>query len=61
MLERNLMRLFDNFHHPDRLHEGRGAAATEAARPAPWYGNALQVYTAVAATAIVGMLWTRSK
>lgn len=61
MLERNLMRLFDNFHHPDRRHEERGAPAAEAPSPTPWYGNAVQLYTAVAATAILGMLLTRSK
>jgi len=59
MLERNLMRLFYNFHHPDRRFEERKKTVTlDAQRPAPWYGNALQVYTAVAATAIIAMLLT---
>ena len=61
MLERNLMRLFNNFHHPDVQFEDRNKAALEVQRPAPWYGNALQVYTAVAATAILGMMLSRSK
>ncbi|KAL7530577.1 hypothetical protein ACHAXR_003573 [Thalassiosira sp. AJA248-18] len=61
MLERNLMRLFYNFHHPDRQLEDRYKTALEAQRPAPWYGNTLQLYTALAATAILGMMLTRSK
>lgn len=61
MLERNLMRLFYNFHHPDRQYEDRYKAAFEAQRPAPWYGNLVQVYTALAATAILGMLVSKSK
>ena len=60
MLERNLMRLFYNFHHPDRQFEERKKPVTPGVeRPAPWYGNALQVYTAVAATAIIAMLLTK--
>ena len=61
MLERNLMRLFYNFHHPDRAYEDKYKAALEAQRPAPWYGNALQLYTALAATAILGVMLSRSK
>jgi hypothetical protein len=62
MLERNLMRLFYNFHHPDRQFEDRSkvAAALEL-QPTPWYGNVVQFYTALAATAILGMMLTRSK
>lgn len=55
------MRLFYNFHHPDRQYEDRNKAALEARRPAPWYGNAVQVYTAVLATAILGMVLTKTK
>lgn len=61
MLERNLMRLFYNFHHPDRQYEDRYKAAYLAGQPTPWYGNLVQVYTALAATAIVGMLLAKSK
>ncbi len=62
MLERNLMRLFYNFHHPDRQYEDRyKAALEEVQKPAPWYGNPVQVYTALAATAILAMMLTRSK
>ena len=61
MLERNLMRLFYNFHHPDRRYgDGDGSgAAPEARRPAPWYGNSVQIYTAFVATAVLGMMWTQ--
>mmetsp|Transcript_24416 Transcript_24416/g.43737 ORF Transcript_24416/g.43737 Transcript_24416/m.43737 type:complete len:368 (-) Transcript_24416:290-1393(-) len=61
MLERNLMRLFYNFHHPDVQHEDRSKAALEEQHPVPWYGSALQIYTALAATAILGMMLTKSK
>lgn len=61
MLERNLMRLFYNFHHPDRQYEDKNKASLEAQRSAPWYGNAVQIYTAVAATALLGMILSRSK
>lgn len=61
MLERNLMRLFYNFHHPDRAFEDKYKSAFEAQRPAPWYGNLVQVYTALAATAILAMLVSKSK
>jgi len=56
------MRLFYNFHHPDRQYEDRyKAALEEVQKPAPWYGNPVQVYTAFAATAILAMMLTRSK
>ena len=61
MLERNLMRLFYNFHHPDRQYEDRYKAAYLAQQSTPWYGNLVQVYTALAATAIMGMLLAKSK
>jgi hypothetical protein len=60
MLERNLMRLFYNFHHPDRQFESR-LQMVEGQVPTPWYGNVLQLYTALAATAILGMMLTRAK
>ena len=62
MLERNLMRLFYNFHHPDRQFEDRSkVAAARDLQPAPWYGSVVQLYTALAATAILGIMLTRSK
>ena len=59
MLERNLMRLFYNFHHPDRQYEDRYKRAIEAQRPAPWWGTPVQLYTALAATAILGVMLSR--
>lgn len=47
MLERNLMRLFENFHHPLRVLEYRKE------EPAPKYGTALQWYTAATVTALL--------
>lgn len=61
MLERNLMRLFYNYHHPDRQYEDRYKAAFEARHIVPWYGNPVQIYTAFAATAILAMLIAKSK
>ena len=62
MLERNLMRLFYNFHHPERQLEERKKRESDAAmRQSPWYGNALQVYTAIAATAILAMSLAKRK
>jgi hypothetical protein len=55
------MRLFYNFHHPDRQYEDRYKAAFEAQKPTPWYGNLVQMYTALAATAILAMLLAKSK
>lgn len=45
MLERNLVRLFDQFHHPK-------LPSTVDVSP-PWYGNPLQVYTAAAMTLLL--------
>jgi len=66
MLERNLMRLYRNFHHPDRRDEDAYRTALEAQAAqnvaAPWYGSAVQLYTAVVATAVLGFaLAARSK
>ena len=58
MLERNLMRLYFNFHHPDRRLKQIGADNKNGVVAAanPWYGNPMQLYTAFVATAILGML-----
>lgn len=53
MLERNLMRLFDNFHHPNRI------LAIAEKESAPKYGTILQWYTAVAVTALVAFAMAR--
>ena len=47
MLERNLMRLFENFHSPYHLREQK--------KEAPWYGSFMQLYTALAVTALVAV------
>jgi len=45
MLERNLMRLFEQFHHPN---------AKSGKQPDhPWYGNPIQLYTAVTMTMLL--------
>ena len=60
MLERNLMRLFYNFHHPDRQYEDRNKKmALEAQRPVPWWGTPIQLYTALAATVTLSMMLSR--
>lgn len=75
MLERNLMRLFENFHNPDRrlltspaaaaaggVVERRGRRFAEELGEGlrvPWYGTALQAYTALAVTALLVLTATR--
>jgi len=76
MLERNLMRLYYNFHHPDRrlkmigqvpvpadsTQAGSGEASNVVSvAPAPWYGSVLQVYTACVATAVLAMMMAKKK
>jgi hypothetical protein len=48
MLERNLFRLFDNFHHPYQAREHKKEEK-------PWYEHMLQVYTAVTVTALLAI------
>lgn len=48
MLERNLVRLFENFHAAD-------SKETPEKESSPWYGNILQLYTAAAVTFMLGM------
>lgn len=52
MLERNLMRLFEQFHHPDVLYRRAEPPPPE---PRPWYGSALNLYTAAAVTVLVAL------
>jgi len=49
MLERNLMRLFDQFHHPDVTYRHMKKKETTY----PWYGTSLQLYTAAAVTVLL--------
>ena len=51
MLERNLMRLFEQFHHPDVLY--RHAPVEQQLQP--WYGNLLNLYTAAAVTLLIAL------
>ncbi len=57
MLERNLVRLFENFHHPKaKLLQQQRELQQQQQQGAqqPWYA-AIQVYTAVAVTALLAM------
>jgi methylenetetrahydrofolate dehydrogenase (NAD+) len=47
MLERNLMRLYEQFHHPDIFYRHVKKQDT------PWYGSVIQLYTAVTMTVLV--------
>lgn len=56
MLERNLVRLFEQFHHPDVLYRKR--AAENNPPPPPWYyygSAALHLYTVAAVTLLVAL------
>jgi len=67
MLERNLMRLYFNFHHPDRrvkmigAAQDRSGAGAGVAPKEPWYKDIMQVYTACVATAVLAMIMTNKK
>ena len=66
MLERNLVRLYENFHHPDiRLKAIRDEEETKGGKAkavaGSWFGSALQVYTAVAVTALIGIALSNKK
>lgn len=52
MLERNLMRLFHQFHHPSNKQRREPKQV--------WYGHAIHLYTAVAVTALLLVeLWRK--
>ena len=55
MLERNLMRLYDQFHNPDNVKDRNGVGPIGSNN----ISLALQAYTAVVSTAILYMQWTR--
>jgi methylenetetrahydrofolate dehydrogenase (NAD+) len=63
MLERNLMRLFDQFHHPNLEYDESKrtkSASPSPQPPQPWYGHPfLQLYTAVAVTVLVAYQLSR--
>mmetsp|Transcript_17481 Transcript_17481/g.27242 ORF Transcript_17481/g.27242 Transcript_17481/m.27242 type:complete len:370 (-) Transcript_17481:249-1358(-) len=59
MLERNLMRLFENFHHPEIRKKKLGYETTKLIENGdtgkPWYGSPIQLYTAVAVTSLIAL------
>lgn len=65
MLERNLMRLFENFHYPDRkIMEYDAMVPTKEEKETkhtPWYGSPIQLYNAIAITALLAMTIAKSK
>jgi methylenetetrahydrofolate dehydrogenase (NAD+) len=48
MLERNLMRLFEQFHHPDVIYRH-----PKKQQELPWYGSFVELYTAVTLTLLL--------
>ena len=58
MLERNLMRLYDNYHHPKNAEE-QASKAKAANTNTPWYGTPVQLYTALAVTALLAITLQR--
>ena len=52
---------FYNFHYPNRQYEDRYKAAYLAQQSTLCYGTLVQICTALAATAIMGMLIAKSK
>ena len=67
MLERNLMRLFDNFHHPDRKIPNMEydimvpMKKDKKKKNIPWYGSPIQLYNALAITALLLVTMMQSK
>ena len=57
------MRLYYNFHHPDKRLKAIDAEEKKEMiqTNVPWYGSAMQVYTASVATAILAMLVSGKK
>jgi hypothetical protein len=62
MLERNLMRLFENFHIPSRRFAALQPPEEGAAgKKMPWYGNSVQLYTAAIVTALLTLQLSSKK
>eukprot|EP00560_Eucampia_antarctica_P008347 CAMPEP_0197826748 /NCGR_PEP_ID=MMETSP1437-20131217/3657_1 /TAXON_ID=49252 ORGANISM="Eucampia antarctica, Strain CCMP1452" /NCGR_SAMPLE_ID=MMETSP1437 /ASSEMBLY_ACC=CAM_ASM_001096 /LENGTH=376 /DNA_ID=CAMNT_0043427317 /DNA_START=91 /DNA_END=1221 /DNA_ORIENTATION=- len=72
MLERNLMRLYNNYHHPHRLllddeqktgsHHSNPQQQNQNQPPPPqqpWYGSPMQLYIAAATTVLLATMWTK--
>jgi len=60
MLERNLVRLFEQFHHPDVLYRRLGVAEEQQPTKTPWYGSVVNLYTAAAVTLLVALQLAKS-
>jgi len=65
MLERNLMRLFDQFHHPQHFrYLPTMLPQPQQVQPQPqqpWYGHSLQLYTSIGITVLLAMELMRAK
>lgn len=64
MLERNLMRLYENFHHPDRRlkalrDDEKQRGQSQGNEQKSWYGSPLLIYNAIIASAILAVLLTK--
>jgi hypothetical protein len=59
MLERNLMRLFENFHHPKSILQERIEAQEKKAEP--WYDRILKTYIAAAVTLLLALELSRRR
>jgi len=60
MLERNLVRLFENYHHPDLRKEKVTYVSSTNEIVNPWYDSPIQLYTALAITALLAVTLTRN-
>ena len=63
MLERNLMRLYENFHHPNLKFQEKEDSIQKHKEyiKEPWYGSPIQLYNAFALTALIAITVIRSK
>jgi len=64
MLQRNLMRLYENFHHPEIRKQKlflTGAKDKSNKKEQPWYGSFMQLYTAIGVTALIALQLASNK
>ena len=64
MLERNLVRLFDQFHHPDHnqhviVSNAEITNSNRQQQQQPWYGHPINLYTAIGMTVLLAMELSR--
>jgi len=66
MLERNLMRLYENFHRPkllqyqqpkeeEKKEETQAVVVAPSLSSEPWYGSPIQLYNAIALTVLIAL------